>query len=295
MKFAPIGGASIARRGPGQGIETVPRQHGLAAFNDFISCSSVDATQAGWSDAIPSGFPPQAIPHRSSLDANHDVPQAPPLFSSALVSTQAQIASPGWKSFSKRAIDIVAALVLIILVAPLMLLIAAAIKCSSCGPIIFRQERIGQYGKVFVVFKFRTMYAHLGDPLATRQTSTCDERVTPLGRILRATSLDELPQFFNVLLGDMSLVGPRPHALGTSIRGMSLDIADARYPLRHLVRPGITGWAQINGSRGALVSAEHLRRRLDHDLDYVRRASPALDLWIMFRTLIHLLTGFDAC
>lgn len=297
MKFPQIGGASIASRSPDRSDGAILLRPGLEAFNDFNSSSGrIDTAQTGCNEADASGLIPQATPHRGNLDSRGmDVSQAPPLFCRAPPWAQAQITSAGWKSFLKRAIDIVAALVLIVSAGPFMLLIAAAIKCSSSGPVIFRQERIGQYGKVFFVFKFRTMYAHMSDPMAARQTSAHDERITPLGKILRVTSLDELPQFFNVLLGDMSLVGPRPHALGTSISGMSLEVTDARYPLRHLVRPGITGWAQINGSRGALVSAEHLRRRLDHDLDYVQKFGPALDMWIMLRTLIQLLSGLDGC
>lgn len=194
----------------------------------------------------------------------------------------------------KRLSDILIGLLLILLSGPTMIVIAALIICTSRGPIIFRQKRLGQYGKIFVVYKFRTMYSYLSDPLAIRQTSQKDSRVTPLGSFLRRTSLDELPQFFNVIAGDMSIVGPRPHALGTSISGIPLEAADPRYPLRHLVRPGITGWAQVNASRGAMDSIEQIVRRVDHDLYYLQHSNIWFDLRIMFRTLVMLITERSA-
>jgi lipopolysaccharide/colanic/teichoic acid biosynthesis glycosyltransferase len=174
-----------------------------------------------------------------------------------------------------------------------MLVIAIIIKLTSSGSVIFRQKRVGFEGNVFEILKFRTMYAHLADPLAERQSCKKDERVTRFGRLLRRTSLDELPQFLNVLAGDMSLVGPRPHALGTTANGIPLEIADPRYDLRHKAKPGVTGWAQVNGCRGAVATVDQVVRRVDHDLYYIENWSLALDLKIICRTALLMLTDRD--
>ncbi len=199
----------------------------------------------------------------------------------------------GREAMVKRAIDVIVAGFLTLCAAPIMLIIAAIITFTSPGGIFFRQQRVGRDGKTFVMLKFRTMYAHLADPRAERQSSRRDERVTPVGRLLRRTSLDELPQFLNVLKGDMSLVGPRPHALGTSASGIPLEIADPRYPLRHRAKPGITGLAQVSGSRGALVTVDQVSQRIDYDLEYIDRWSLGLDLKIMFRTALLMLIDKD--
>jgi exopolysaccharide biosynthesis polyprenyl glycosylphosphotransferase len=198
-----------------------------------------------------------------------------------------------WEALLKRAMDLVVAGLLILCAAPVMFVIAIIIKLTSSGSVIFRQKRVGFEGNVFEILKFRTMYAHLADPLAERQSCKQDERVTRFGRLLRRTSLDELPQFLNVLAGDMSLVGPRPHALGTTANGIRLELADPRYDLRHRAKPGITGWAQVNGCRGAVTTVDQVVRRVDYDLYYIENWSLALDLKIICRTALLMLTDRD--
>jgi polysaccharide biosynthesis protein PslA len=184
----------------------------------------------------------------------------------------------------KRGEDLVLAVLLVVLAAPAMLTIALLIKASSPGPVFFRQQRLGYNNEVIEVLKFRTMYTHLTDRDARRQTSRGDERVTPVGVFLRRSSLDELPQLLNVLAGNMSLIGPRPHALQTTVKGLPLDQAVSDYMARHRVKPGITGWAQVNGYRGELDSVEKLVGRVDYDLEYIRNWSLLFDLKILWRT-----------
>lgn len=190
----------------------------------------------------------------------------------------------GWGALLKRAEDVVLSLALLIFISPVMLGIAAAIKSTSKGPVFFRQRRLGYNNRVIEVLKFRSMYTHLADADATQQSIRGDKRVTPFGAWLRRTSLDELPQLLNVLKGDMSLVGPRPHALATTAGGLALEEAVPVYPSRHRVKPGITGWAQVNGYRGALDSVEKIVHRVNHDLYYIENWSLAFDLKILWRT-----------
>jgi lipopolysaccharide/colanic/teichoic acid biosynthesis glycosyltransferase len=160
--------------------------------------------------------------------------------------------------------------------------------------VLFRQKRAGLNDQIFQVMKFRTMYAHARDDLALRQTSRGDARVTRVGRFLRRTSLDELPQLLNVLIGDMSLVGPRPHPLGMTSVGVPLHEVTEEYPARHRLKPGITGWAQISGNRGEVDSHEKLRRRVALDCYYIENWSLGLDLWIMLRTALVLFADPNA-
>jgi polysaccharide biosynthesis protein PslA len=198
------------------------------------------------------------------------------------------------QAWSKRAEDLVIAGLLTILVAPLLLVVSIAIKLDSPGPVFFRQPRAGFNGRTFTVWKFRTMYAHARDDLAVRQTSRGDKRVTRIGRLLRRTSIDELPQLFNVIAGDMSIVGPRPHALGMTTVGLPLHEAIEDYAARHRLKPGITGWAQINGSRGEVDTLEKLQRRVALDCYYIERWSLVFDLWIIVRTAAMMLFDRDA-
>ena len=188
---------------------------------------------------------------------------------------------------AKRIIDIVGASVGLLVFAPLLIGIAIAIKMTSPGPVFFRQKRYGYHNRRFRIFKFRTMYTHLGDDRGTRQTMTDDPRVTPLGRILRKTSLDELPQLFNVLAGDMSLVGPRPHVPGMLAGGILYEELTPYYFQRHNMRPGITGLAQVSGYRGSTTVPLPAIERLDHDLRYIENWSLFLDVRIILRTLIR--------
>ena len=194
----------------------------------------------------------------------------------------------------KRVEDLVLAGLATIFVLPVLLLVSLAIKLDSPGPVLFRQKRAGFNDRIFEVWKFRTMHAHARDDLSACQTSRNDKRVTRIGRLLRRTSIDELPQLFNVLTGDMSIVGPRPHALGMTAAGLPLREVIEGYSARHRLKPGITGWAQVNGSRGEVDSHEKLRRRVALDCHYIENWSLGFDLWIIFRTAIMLLSDKNA-
>jgi exopolysaccharide biosynthesis polyprenyl glycosylphosphotransferase len=200
----------------------------------------------------------------------------------------------GWKAFAKRAEDIVIAGSVTLLAAPAILTIAALIKLTSRGPVFFRQQRFGYNGQIFEAYKFRTMYTHLADRSGAEQTKRGDARITPFGAWLRRRSLDELPQLFNILRGDMSLVGPRPHPLGMTARGMPLDQAAPEYRLRQRVRPGLTGWAQVNGNRGPLHTCNDVIDRVTLDLEYIRDWSLAFDLKIIWLTLGLLINDKNA-
>jgi polysaccharide biosynthesis protein PslA len=190
----------------------------------------------------------------------------------------------GWGALLKRAQDVALSLGLLIFISPVLVAIAVTIKLTSKGPVLFRQRRLGYNNRVIEVLKFRSMYTHLSDADATQQALRGDKRVTPIGAWLRRTSLDELPQLLNVLKGEMSLVGPRPHALATTAGGLALEEAVPVYSSRHRVKPGITGWAQVNGYRGALDSVDKIVHRVNHDLYYIENWSLAFDLKILWRT-----------
>jgi exopolysaccharide biosynthesis polyprenyl glycosylphosphotransferase len=197
-------------------------------------------------------------------------------------------AGTGW-SRVKRAEDILLAALALIAFSLPMLLIALAIRLDSPGPILFRQTRTGRHERSFAMLKFRTMRHELQDLEATQQTTRDDQRVTRLGALLRRTSLDELPQLFNVLRGDMALVGPRPHAPGTRAAGRLFHEVVPHYAARHRVRPGLTGLAQVRGLRGETDTEEKLELRVKSDLEYIERWSVALDLIIVLRTAIAVL------
>jgi len=182
----------------------------------------------------------------------------------------------------KRVEDLVLGSLLSMLVLPICLVVAAAIKCTSTGPIIFKQYRMGINGRRFKVYKFRSMEVHEEASGQVTQASHGDPRVTRLGAFLRRTSLDELPQFFNVLQGRMSLVGPRPHALAHN--EYYKDMVES-YMQRHRVKPGITGWAQVNGYRGETDTLEKMEKRVEYDLWYINNWSLSLDLKIIALTI----------
>jgi len=187
----------------------------------------------------------------------------------------------GMNGVLKRGSDIIFATILLAMIWPLLLALAIGVRMSSPGPALFRQRRYGLYGESIYVYKFRTMRV-LEDGKIT-QAQRNDPRVTRFGGFLRRSSLDELPQLFNVLAGTMSLVGPRPHAVSHNEEYRKVI---AGYMLRHKVRPGITGWAQVNGYRGETETVEKMQRRVEYDLDYLRNWSLRLDLTIMFRTAL---------
>lgn len=177
--------------------------------------------------------------------------------------------------------DLVLGAIIFLLISPLLVLIAIAIKATSPGPVLFKQKRHGWNGEVINVYKFRSMVVHESKG-SIEQAKRADVRVTPLGAFLRRTSLDELPQFFNVLQGRMSIVGPRPHAVEHNEYYKELV---PRYMLRHKVKPGITGWAQIHGFRGETDTLEKMENRVEYDLYYIEHMSVWLDLKIIVLTL----------
>ena len=192
----------------------------------------------------------------------------------------------GTNGLVKRLSDIVLSTIILILISPILLAVALAVKLGSPGPIIFRQRRYGLDGKEILVYKFRSMTV-TEDGAAVQQATKNDSRITPLGAFLRKTSMDELPQFVNVLQGRMSIVGPRPHAVAHNELYRKLIKG---YMVRHKVKPGITGWAQVNGFRGETDTLDKMQGRIDYDLDYLRNWSLQLDLHIIFKT-IHLVAG----
>jgi putative colanic acid biosysnthesis UDP-glucose lipid carrier transferase len=196
----------------------------------------------------------------------------------------------GTNELVKRISDVVLSILILILISPLMLLIAIGVKLSSPGPAIFKQKRNGLDGEEITVFKFRSMRSMDNGP-SIKQATKGDPRVTRFGAFLRRTSLDELPQFFNVLQGQMSIVGPRPHAVAHNEQYRQMIKA---YMVRHKVKPGITGWAQVNGHRGETDTIEKMQARVEYDLEYLRNWSLGLDLQIIARTVKVLFTDRNA-
>ena len=188
----------------------------------------------------------------------------------------------GWNVFAKALEDRILGMTILIGLSPLLLAIAAAIKLTSRGPVLFTQKRYGFNNNEFTVLKFRTMHdAPEADGTVT-QASRNDSRITPVGRFLRRTSLDELPQLINVIRGEMSLVGPRPHAVAHNEEYAAVI---NEYLSRHRVKPGITGWAQVNGFRGETATLDLMRQRVQHDLYYIENWSVLFDLRILVMTL----------
>lgn len=189
----------------------------------------------------------------------------------------------------KRLFDITfSAVVLAALALPVFLPIAIGVRLSSKGPVFFRQKRTGYHGKEFYCIKFRSMY--LNSESDTLSATRNDARITPFGRILRRMSLDELPQFWNTLIGDMSVVGPRPHMCSMNHRYASTL---SGYMVRQIIKPGITGWAQVNGLRGNADDLAQIRLRVEHDVWYLEHWSFMLDMKIILRTTYNILTGHD--
>lgn len=182
----------------------------------------------------------------------------------------------------KRISDIVIAGVLLLLLLPLLVIVALGVKLSSKGPVLFKQRRYGLDGQEIIVYKFRSMKVMEDGAIVTQATFN-DKRVTPFGQIIRKISLDELPQFINVLQGRMSVVGPRPHAVTHNEMYRKLIKG---YMIRHKVKPGITGWAQVNGCRGETKTIENMKDRINYDLEYLKKWSLALDLHIILKTIL---------
>ena len=187
----------------------------------------------------------------------------------------------GPRGFIKRVEDILLSIILLLILSPVLLIIAALIKTGSTGPIFFKQRRYGQDGKEFLVWKFRSMkVTEDGDNVV--QAKKEDDRITPIGKWLRKLSLDELPQLFNVLEGSMSMIGPRPHAVAHNEFYRKKVLG---YMARHKIRPGITGWAQVNGSRGETAQISDMEERIQYDLEYIKNWSIFLDIRILFMTI----------
>ncbi|MGY2047442.1 undecaprenyl-phosphate glucose phosphotransferase [Methylobacterium sp. JK268] len=199
-----------------------------------------------------------------------------------------------WDVVVKAVFDRVVGTAMLVAFAPVMLAVAVAVKTTSRGPILFRQKRYGFNNELIEVYKFRSMYVDQSDAGAAKLVTKGDPRVTPVGRFIRKTSLDELPQLFNVLKGDLSLVGPRPHALQAKAANTLYDQVVDGYFARHKVKPGLTGWAQINGWRGETDTSEKIQRRVEHDLYYIENWSVFFDLQILAMTPFALLKTENA-
>lgn len=262
----------------------------LATLGEFVKANQIELVYI----TLPMGLQPRSLALLDQLrDTTASIYFAPDIFLLDLIQSRmdningipvvAACESPffGVNGLIKRVSDVVLSLLILVLIAPVLVLIAILVKASSPGPILFRQRRYGLDGKEIVVYKFRSMSV-MEDGAVVRQATRDDDRITPIGRFLRRTSLDELPQFINVLQGRMSIVGPRPHAVAHNeeyrkrIKG---------YMVRHKVKPGITGWAQVNGFRGETDKLEKMESRIEHDLEYLRNWSLRLDLSIIFRTV----------
>ena len=275
----------------------------LAWLEDAVCSRMVDQIYIVGVDNLAAAFN-EVLPHLAGLDIDVTLLSPRPAMAAApscstrigrlyAVPLSSRAMGPV-RASAKRMMDVTLALAIAVLGAPVLALIALAIKLDSPGPVLFVQRREGLRCRVFRVFKFRTMYTHLADEPAHDQTSRNDGRVTRVGRVLRRLSLDELPQLLNVLRGDMSIVGPRPHSLGMTVEGRGLHDIVAEYRIRHRVKPGITGWAQINGCRGEVTTLGKLQRRISLDCEYIERCSVAMDSWILFRTLTTMLFDTQA-
>ena len=199
-----------------------------------------------------------------------------------------------WQTLKKAAFDKMLAVVLLVILSPIFLVISALIRLDSEGPILFRQPRVGFNNNLFICLKFRTMRNEMRDLLGGNQVTPNDPRVTRVGNWLRRLSLDELPQLLNVLWGEMSLVGPRPHPPNVNVEGRLFAELLPGYAGRHRIMPGITGWAQVNGWRGAATTAFHLEQRVRYDVYYIENWSLSFDLYILFLTLLRGFTGPQA-
>jgi Undecaprenyl-phosphate glucose phosphotransferase len=199
-----------------------------------------------------------------------------------------------WRWIAKSIEDRVLGAIFLTVISPLMLAIALLIRLDSRGPVLFRQKRYGFNNELIEVLKFRTMYHEQTDSNGEQLTRRGDPRITRVGAFLRRTSLDELPQFLNVVRGEMSIVGPRPHAIAAKAGPLLYQEAVKHYDSRHRVKPGITGWAQVNGWRGETNTVEQIRKRVEHDVYYIEHWSIAFDLRIIVRTIVGGFTGRNA-
>jgi putative colanic acid biosynthesis UDP-glucose lipid carrier transferase len=270
----------------------VPLYGRIEAVADFVRANHVDHIYI----ALPMASQPRIL---KLLDHLHDTTASiyflPDIFLYDLIQARVDIVagmpvvavceSPfyGTTGFIKRLSDLAITVTALTLTLPLMVAVAVAIKWTSPGPVLFKQRRYGLDGREIVVWKFRTMQVQEDGATVTQATKE-DRRVTPIGRFLRRSSIDELPQFFNVLQGRMSVVGPRPHAV---VHNETYRRLIKGYMIRHKVKPGITGWAQVNGARGETDTIEKMNRRIEYDLEYLRSWSLRLDLQIVLKTALQ--------
>ena len=277
-------------------MASVPIAGSLEKVADFVKSNRVNIIYI----ALPMASQPRILALLQSLrDTTASIYFVPDMFCYDIIQARvdavgsvpvlAVCESPfhGTAALVKRLTDLLFATCAVMLTAPVMLGIAVAVKLTSPGPVLFRQRRYGLDGEQIVVWKFRTMRV-MEDGAQVRQATREDDRITVLGRFLRRTSLDELPQFFNVLQGRMSVVGPRPHAVAHNETYRRLV---SGYMIRHKVKPGITGWAQVNGARGETDTVEAMERRIQYDLEYLRHWSVLLDASIVLKTVLLSLRG----
>jgi Undecaprenyl-phosphate glucose phosphotransferase len=200
-----------------------------------------------------------------------------------------------WNFVLKALFDRVVGALMLLALSPVMALTALAVKLDSKGPVFFKQKRYGFNNELIEVFKFRSMYTDMSDANAAKLVTKDDPRVTRVGKFIRKTSLDELPQLFNVVFkGNLSLVGPRPHAVHAKAQNQLYDEVVDGYFARHRVKPGITGWAQVNGWRGETDTSEKIQRRVEHDLYYIENWSVFFDVYIIVKTPVSLLKTENA-
>lgn len=299
LQSAPLLGIRLAGvfddRGPERRakLDGVPALGNFDALPNFAKSNRVDLIYI----TLPMGSQPRILKLLNQLrDTTASIYFVPDIFMFDLIQARvdaingipvvALCETPyyGFTGLVKTVSDYVLATLALIVLSPLMVLIALSVRASSPGPILFRQRRYGLDGKEIVIYKFRTMTV-LEDGPSVRQATPVDDRVTRLGQMLRKTSMDELPQFINVLQGRMSVVGPRPHAVvHNEIYRKLID----GYMVRHKVKPGVTGWAQVNGLRGQTDTVEKMERRVEYDLAYLRNWSLRLDLVIILKTVLVL-------
>lgn len=287
-------------RKPSAGPAGLPLLGSLASLPDFVKSQGVDHIYI----TLPQGSDGRVARLRERLlDTSASISFVPQVMSGGVpylkieevagvpLFTSCDTPFADWgRRLVKRASDIAIAGTVLLFSVPIMVVVAIAVKVSSSGPIFFRQRRHGLDGKEFVIYKFRTMSV-VEDGTNVVQAQRNDPRVTRLGRILRGFSLDELPQLVNVLQGRMSMIGPRPHALVHNEHYRQLIVGYAR---RHRVKPGLSGWAQVNGCRGETKTLEQMRARVEHDLYYLRNWSLGLDLRIAFKTIAILFRDHNA-
>jgi putative colanic acid biosynthesis UDP-glucose lipid carrier transferase len=299
IRSAPLLGIQIAgvfddrtmeRRAPLDGVPTLGK---LAALADYARTHHVDLIYI----TLPMASQPRILNLLNQMrDTTASIYFVPDIFMFDLIQARVDTITGipvvaicetpfyGFNGVVKTLSDYVIAALALIVASPLMLAIAAAIKLDSAGPVLFRQRRYGLDGREITVYKFRTMTVQ-EDGDVVRQATKDDDRITRVGRVLRRTSMDELPQFINVLQGRMSVVGPRPHAVAHNETYRKL--VDG-YMVRHKVKPGVTGWAQVNGFRGETDTVDKMQQRIEYDLAYLRNWSLRLDLMIILKTVLVL-------